>query len=246
MSNRLVQAALPLLMLMTVIRHSTAQADVAQLQKQMGDELRKFEQRLSSVPYPAAVIKASSYCLCTAVDEAVLNCAWGGDSLWAAQSLLSAHHHETWGGERFYAIVERLLQDPRQHIDFLEFCYSLLSLGFEGKFFGEGVALRDQVRQRLFYRIRYAKKPDKALRPYQSAPSSVGARQSKRWHCRYGLLAAGALLVSLTLGGNILLYQRVKPTLTQLDHLAVISPVTAFGQLIQRSVIPRYAKQEQL
>ncbi|MBK4996072.1 DotU family type IV/VI secretion system protein [Pseudomonas sp. S37] len=75
-----------------------------------------------------------SYCLCCVVDEAVMATPWGRDSPWQAQSLLSAIHQETWGGEKFFSVLERVLEGPEKRYDLCVFLFWCLTLGYRGKY----------------------------------------------------------------------------------------------------------------
>lgn len=75
-----------------------------------------------------------SYCLCCVVDEAVMATPWGRNSPWQAQSLLSAIHQETWGGEKFFSVLERLLEAPEKRYDLFVFLFWCLTLGYRGKY----------------------------------------------------------------------------------------------------------------
>ncbi|WDE02878.1 DotU family type IV/VI secretion system protein [Thalassomonas viridans] len=74
------------------------------------------------------------YLLCCLVDEIVLTTPWGNDSHWAELTLLSKLHNETWGGEKFFQLTGKLLQQPEYNINLLELIYVCLSLGFAGKY----------------------------------------------------------------------------------------------------------------
>jgi type VI secretion system protein ImpK len=74
------------------------------------------------------------YCLCTAIDEAAAQTPWGGGGIWPRYSLLVALHNETWGGEKFFQLLAKLVQSPKQHIDLLELMYFCLMLGLEGRY----------------------------------------------------------------------------------------------------------------
>ncbi|MFG0411233.1 type IVB secretion system protein IcmH/DotU [Pseudomonas sp. zjy_7] len=75
-----------------------------------------------------------SYSLCCVVDEAVMATPWGQGSPWKAQSLLSAIHQETWGGEKFFSVLERLLEAPEARYDLFVFLFWCLALGYRGKY----------------------------------------------------------------------------------------------------------------
>ena len=79
-------------------------------------------------------------CLCSALDEAVLSTPWGGQSEWGGQSLLVTLHRETWGGEKFFDMLQNICADPARHIDLMELQYVCLALGFGGKYGKSSIA----------------------------------------------------------------------------------------------------------
>ncbi len=132
--NGLVQSASPLLGLMVQLRSTHDHKDPTGLKRSLAEELRAFERRAQQAQYPSELTIAARYCLCAALDEAVLKTPWGGNSDWAAQSLLSLFHNETWGGEKFFLVLDRLQQNPGRNLDLLELMYLCLRLGFQGKY----------------------------------------------------------------------------------------------------------------
>jgi len=81
----------------------------------------------------------------------VANTPWGVQGGWNKQSLLVQFHNETWGGEKVFQLLAKLAQDVPTHRQLLELIYSVLALGFEGRYrvVDNGRAQLDQVRQRL-------------------------------------------------------------------------------------------------
>ena len=132
--NPLVQAAIPLLMLAGRLRGQVAQADVEALRQQAVQEIRSFEERARQAGVAAEDTMAARYALCTAIDEAVLNTPWGSQSGWSSQSLLVTFHRETFGGEKFFQILERVTSEAARYQSLLELLYLCLALGFEGKY----------------------------------------------------------------------------------------------------------------
>lgn len=238
--NLLMVVTTPLLTLITQIKHTSEHHNVEKLKAQIIDEIKKFEQQLTKASYPPRLIVAARYCLCTAIDEAVLSRPWGTTSIWVQQSLLSLFHKETWGGERFYIILEEMAKDPRQNIDFLEFAYNLLSLGFEGKFYGKNLAVREEIRNRIFYRIRYSKeKPDKTLsRRWLDIKPVSELRQKRSKIKKIGIFTAAAI-VMIGLYYNIAVYNNASTLVTKLDGIANVSPITTFSQVISRPIVER-------
>lgn len=240
--NHLVSISTPLITLITQIRHTVDHHNVSALRAQVVEEIKRFERKLSELDYPVRLIVAARYCLCTTIDEAVLSRPWGTRSSWVQGSLLMLFHQESWGGERFYIILEDMLRDVRKNIDFVELIYFLLSLGFEGKLYGpENRAAREEIRSRIFYHIRHARaKPERRLAPtalLEKLPYSIKEKKSK---LKRVLIISFTLLVLLSMGFNFALYETAKPTLSKLDRISVDSPITAFSQVIRRQIIPKH------
>ena len=237
--NHLLTLATPLITLMTQIKHTVSQDNVEKFRVQVIEEIKLFEQKLLALQYPAHDIMAARYCLCTAIDEAVLGRPWGVQSSWVQNSLLAFFHKERWGGEHFYLVLDRLAKETRRHIDFLEFAYVLLSLGFEGKFFGAHLAVREEIRHRLFYRIRHArKKPDRRLSTHWKSDSVSPKINERASIKRLGFACFGVFLM-MSVVFNVMVHDAAKPTLGRLAQLANVSPITAFSELIQRPIVGR-------
>lgn len=153
--NPLVQAAIPLLMLAGRLRGQVAQADVEALRRQTIQEVRSFEERARQAGIQAEDVMAARYALCTAIDEAVLNTPWGSQSGWSSQSLLVSFHRESFGGEKFFQILERVNSEGQRYLSLLELLYLCLALGFEGKYRldDRGQAQLADIRLDLFRRI---------------------------------------------------------------------------------------------
>jgi type VI secretion system protein ImpK len=132
--NPLVQAAAPLLILAGRLREQIGNPDIDNLHIQSVQEIRAFEERARLAAVPEEDVLAARYALCSVIDEAVLNTPWGGESGWAARSLLVTFHRESSGGEKVFQIIDRVLNDPRRYLALLELLYICLSLGFEGRY----------------------------------------------------------------------------------------------------------------
>ena len=240
-TNQLVKFAMPLITLLTHIRHTVDHPNVPALRAQIVEEIKNFERKLTNIHYPVRTIVAARYCLCTAIDEAVLSRAWGTNSVWVQGSLLSLFHKETWGGERFYLILEDMLRDIRRNIDFIELIYFLISIGFEGKFFGdENRAAREEIRNRIFYHIRHARmKPERNLSPrWKNLTLPMSSKGKKSKLIRFGVITLSILLL-LEIYFNFKVYDVSKPVLKRLSSIAAVSPIATFSQIIERPIVMR-------
>lgn len=154
--NPIVNAASTLIAVFEQIKQSITHADIGGLHHRLVGEIKKFDQELKQLNLPPEIILSAKYSLCAALDEAVLNTPWGSESAWPQRSLLSIFHNETFGGEKFFLILDRMQEQPAKNLYLLELMYILISLGFEGKYrvVNHGMELLQQLRDELFTVIR--------------------------------------------------------------------------------------------
>ena len=155
-TNALMSAATPLLTLATELRNTPTHPDPDGLFAHVSQEISNFEAVARRGGASPEGTLAGRYVLCTFLDEIILATPWGNQSSWVSRTLLNAFHNEGWGGEKFFLILDRLLQEPHKNIDLLELQYACLALGFEGKYRvqdGGGSEL-DRIQTNLFNVIR--------------------------------------------------------------------------------------------
>lgn len=154
--NSLTRAASTLIAVYEKTRQSLNHPDVGGLHHNLVYEIRTFEQKARDQGIKPEIVLAARYMLCSVLDEAVLNTPWGSESPWAQKTLLSVFHNETSGGEKFFLILDRMRQSPAENLEFLEFAYILLSLGFEGRYRldSRGRQMIEQIKDELFSGIR--------------------------------------------------------------------------------------------
>ncbi|MDD1149507.1 type IVB secretion system protein IcmH/DotU [Pseudomonas sp. TNT2022 ID357] len=154
--NPLVAAASDLLSEVVRLKHSEAAEDLRALNTCLSAGLRQFDARALQDGALSSQVMAARYVLCTVVDEAVVSTSWGNESQWSQMSLLSSFHNETFGGEKFFQLLDRLSKNPVKHLPMLELMYLCLSLGFEGKYrvIPRGVLELEGIRDALYRQIR--------------------------------------------------------------------------------------------
>ena len=144
--NLLLSAASELLIFASNIRSLEPNNSIEQLGSDVEILISKFDQQINNANLSKEVTVTARYLICCLLDELVLSTPWGTDSVWSHQTLLSKYHKETSGGEKFFLIVDKLLEQPQRNIDLIELCYVCLSSGFCGKYRiskqGEGELLR--------------------------------------------------------------------------------------------------------
>lgn len=132
--NTMIKLSNPLLLLSLRLSKIKRVAQVDSLYERVKNEVTGVMEELKNHPYDSATQLSFRYCLCTFIDEMVMSTKWGEHSVWAQRSLLANFHNETWGGEKFYSILNRTMLEPDKYQDLLEFIYLCLALGYKGRY----------------------------------------------------------------------------------------------------------------
>ena len=206
--NPLVRAANPLLDLVPPLRRMASHPDVEALRMQLIHAIKTFETAAKAAHVNHDQIAAARYALCTLLDETISSTPWGGGGVWASRSLLVAFHNEAFGGEKFFLILQKLSQAPKENVDALELMYLCLALGLEGRYrvIDNGRSQLDALRERLQQLIAQQKTPVEAeLSPHWKGATGKGEplwRMVPVW-----IMAAGAaailILLQLFLGHRL-------------------------------------------
>jgi type VI secretion system protein ImpK len=154
--NPLVNAAAPLLLEIVKIKRGMVE-DIEALRSRLEAEVNSFTNHAQTLGIRESEWNAARYLLCTALDECVTSSQIPGAAAnWSSKSLLTTFHKETQGGEIFFQVLDRTLQQPAANLYLLELIYLLLSLGFEGKYKlqDKGTLTLESQRDSLFRQIR--------------------------------------------------------------------------------------------
>lgn len=159
--NPLVSAASPLLWLAGRLIESAPPEDIPEFRSRVMDEIRNFETSAMTKDVPDRLIRVSRYALCATIDDIILSTRWGAASGWASSSLVGVLYNETWGGERFYDLLQQVSQQPEQNVDALELLAICLAIGFSGKYrvMEGGQGQLQRLRHDLYRTIRRIRGP---------------------------------------------------------------------------------------
>jgi type VI secretion system protein ImpK len=167
--NPLVACATGLFTVAGQLRGSASHPDPNGLLERLIGQVRGFEQCARSRGLADQVVLPARYMLCALLDESVLDTPWGSQSIWASRGLLVSFHRETWGGEKFYGALDKLLAYPAGNLHLLELMYLCLAMGFEGKYRirDGGREQLEQIREHLYQTIRAQRQdPEPELSPH--------------------------------------------------------------------------------
>ena len=227
--NPLVNAASTLIAVFEKTRQSVSHANVGGLHQSLANEIKLFENKMKEMRTQPEVILSARYCVCAALDEAVLNTPWGSESGWSQRTLLSVFHNETAGGEKFFLILERMMEYPAENIQILELIYIFLSLGFEGKYrvMNRGRDAIEQLRDELFTVIRRQRgEYERTLSPSWQGLGNI--RNSLTSYIPFWVVASvlGVVLVLSYSGFRVWLYESSSPVIAKLDKIVDSRPAS--------------------
>jgi len=157
--NPLEAAATPLLSLIMRLKNTSSHPDPERLRLRMIEEVKAFTAGARNQGIPEKTVFRARYVLCTTLDEVVLNTPWGRASDWSENSLLITFHNETWGGEKFFELLDSIILDPRKNLHLLELMYLCLAFGFQGRYrlLDNGRSRLEEQRERAYNAIRTAR-----------------------------------------------------------------------------------------
>ncbi|WP_137973952.1 type IVB secretion system protein IcmH/DotU [Pseudomonas sp. F(2018)] len=199
--NPLVAASALLLSEMVRLKTHASAENFDALNERLNVAIKLFEHRALQEGVEGGQVMAARYVLCTVVDEAVVTTPWGNESAWSQMSLLSTFHNETFGGEKFFQLLEHLSRNPVKHLAMLELMYICLSLGFEGKYrvLPRGMLELEAIRDSLYRQIRQLRGDI----PRELSPHWEGLKEGRR---RLVRIVPGWLVAVATVAGLALLY----------------------------------------
>ena len=206
------------------VRAEAASIDIEALRTRLEADIRGFETLALASDIDNAQVLAARYLLCTAVDEAISTSTIGASGHWSKLALLSTFHNETWGGEKFFQILDRCMQQPARNLFLLELMYLLLSLGFEGKFrvADRGAIAIETHRDKIYRQVKLLRgEPGEDLS--KKVEHGEGSSKIYAYIPAWLLVLIVSVCVAVTLFGfSAVLDHRAKPILEQLESAASI------------------------
>lgn len=177
--NPLIEAAKPVFILANSMQQTTSQLSTDSLINKFSLLINNFEENAEKNGAKYDAIQAAKYCLCTFVDELAVRAGWA-DETWSKNSLLVSFYDETWGGERFFEIIQNLKQDSDKNINLLEFMYLCLQFGYKGKYqvLNNGELEIDKIKRDLLALI-HSKRPDQTVNLFKHNPIITNNIQRK-------------------------------------------------------------------
>jgi type VI secretion system protein ImpK len=219
--NIILSCASDLVILASHIRSLEPSNSIEQLRRDIETLVTKFDQQISQFNLSKEVGLTARYLICCLVDELVLSTPWGADSVWSQQTLLSKYHNESSGGEKFFLIVNKLLEQPQRNIDLIELCYVCLSSGFCGKYRiskqGESELL--QISQNLYAPIEQIRPISRDLSPAWQGVGKTETGFVKQFPLPVFFLVLGFILLAVYIAFLSSLKAKVDPLYQKIESI---------------------------
>lgn len=194
--NPIISAAKPVLVSSNAMKNSTTQLSTEKVLFKFSKMIEDFESEAEREGAPYEMVKAAQYCLCAFVDESAVRSGWANEE-WSQKSLLVSFFDETWGGERFFEILDKAKLDVDKNLYLIEFIYLCLQFGYKGKYqiANNGDIILEQEKNRLIDLIR-SKRPETFSLLFQETINDKDSDEDKRrWHIPLWVIAVLASLI---------------------------------------------------
>jgi len=174
--------------------------DAQTLKRTLTQIMDRHTRILAEQGYENTHIMIVRYILSTFIDELLGTMNWENGDEWANQSLLSHYYKETYGGKKFFQLLEQFVQKPTEYMQHMKLIYACLSLGYKGKY-SQADNTETQIegiRQELYARIKNFDTQEEKF--YTDHPVS-SKKHKLTLHIPYKLFIAGSLLIMLIVYG---------------------------------------------
>ena len=230
--NPLVGAAQPLLSIIQRLNLTKTVHKPMDLKKQIEHEFNLFGSKASNADYTQEIILVARYLLASVLDEMFCKLEWQSINDYLCIGRFTPKSKDNIeSDERFFIILEKMLENPNDHLELLELAYLCLSFGFEGKY-REHANKREQldfVLDKLYDLVKRERADDRKhllisatqLREQRSGLKSLSITS---------LVLAVILVVGLSFAGfNLLLGKEISENASQLAQNSKITETVKHG-----------------
>ncbi len=181
--NMLVSCAMPLIHHAMSLASMVEPADIHSIRSRLISDIGRFQNKAEQCISDQHHIVAACYLLCSFIDETIATTSWGASQRWGGESLLSHFHHETYGGDGFFRLLERAKRQPQQYLDLLELMYVCISLGFAGRYSVDknGATKLESIRESMMETITKHQVPDNRSLVVGEINDRVDKKQRGMW-----------------------------------------------------------------
>ena len=140
-----------------LIERGDSNLNSTRLRERIIQKMDSHMKALAELGYENTHIMIIRYILSTFIDELLGAVQWKGADGWLHQhSVLGHYYQETYGGEKFFQLLNQFAQEPSKYIQHMKLMYVCLSLGYKGKYarLQNDNGQVEKVRQELYAHIK--------------------------------------------------------------------------------------------
>lgn len=118
-----------------VLKENKYQIDRHRIQAFCLEKISSFARLMQNKNIAPNIIDNAKYMICSMLDEGIVTSYFQNEGdIGVYKSLVSQHYNDELGGEKFFAILEKLNPNNNEHLPLLLLGNYILSLGFQGKY----------------------------------------------------------------------------------------------------------------
>jgi type VI secretion system protein ImpK len=206
-----------LLAVLASLRAGRAEIELPRLHGIVAAAIAEFDEEMRKF-YPEEQVKRAVYAVCALADDIALNLPQQEQQAaeWATRSMAVRYFQENIGGDRFWLLLEQMIQNPGDFADLIELYHACMACGFEGRYrvAPNGKAEHRQMMQRAFDALEHPR----ALSSREVSPHWRGVPTEIPSVGFWSVLALAASAACLTL---VAVYFVLRASLGQLSTPAV-------------------------
>ena len=183
--------------LLFLLRNANPPNTLVEFHRRIDQVFAQFDANARHLDKPPSAVSDAKYAFCALMDEIVLSSDFSIRTEWERAPLQLRLFGEHLAGERFFDKLETLRLDPVANLEALEVFYTMLLLGFQGKYLLEGSEKLNYLISRVGQEITHARGGRRDFAPNWKLPQRFQqyVRNELPLWLFYSLLAlvAGAL-----------------------------------------------------
>lgn len=226
--NPLVDAAARIFSIIGKLQQLKSCRDPHQLQIDLVSEINAFQETAKNLGYGPEYILVSRYAVSATLDDVIRQTPWGTEGHWDERCQQGLFGAENTQHERFFLILERIIHDPGQYIDLMEFMYICLSLGFRGTYQSTefGHQRLEQISDALYRQIRsHHGDFNRTLSPFPvKAPAITTTPAEQKFSALFVMLITASLVMLLFVGLGFTLNAFTEKAHTRLADIGNLFP----------------------
>lgn len=183
-----------------LLMNGEGETNIDLLQRKLIDKMDYHTRFFSEQGIENTHIMIVRYIISTFIDEFLGTMSWRGGEAWANYSLLGHYYQETYGGEKFFELLEQFAKEPVKYMQHMKLIYVCLSLGYKGKYslVNNADMQVESIRQELYARI--SSYDEQSEKFYNDHPAST-RKHKLTLHVPYKMfIISGFLIMGIIYG----------------------------------------------